>query len=202
MCWCSCPASARSATAPTTCARPPPARPTARCGGARQQSRSDPLFAHGCRRRPAAGVRPGAGAAHRAGDQRRRDLADGAADPLRRRQRARAGQAATASAARSSSCISSRSRRRRPNQRAGRCGRVSDGVCIRLFDEDDFDRRPAVHRARDPALVAGGGDPADALARPGGRRSPFRSSIRRRRRRSPTATRCCWSWARWTSSAS
>lgn len=29
------------------------------------------------------------------------------------------------------------------NQRAGRCGRVSDGVCIRLYGEDDFLSRPA-----------------------------------------------------------
>jgi len=28
------------------------------------------------------------------------------------------------------------------NQRAGRCGRVGPGVCIRLFDEADFDSRP------------------------------------------------------------
>ncbi len=28
------------------------------------------------------------------------------------------------------------------NQRAGRCGRVGPGVCIRLFDEADFDGRP------------------------------------------------------------
>ncbi len=28
------------------------------------------------------------------------------------------------------------------NQRAGRCGRVGPGVCIRLFDEDSFERRP------------------------------------------------------------
>ncbi|TXG00456.1 ATP-dependent RNA helicase HrpA [Massilia arenae] len=28
------------------------------------------------------------------------------------------------------------------NQRAGRCGRVADGVCIRLFEEDDFQKRP------------------------------------------------------------
>ncbi|GAB2884359.1 ATP-dependent RNA helicase HrpA [Uliginosibacterium flavum] len=27
-------------------------------------------------------------------------------------------------------------------QRAGRCGRVSDGICIRLYDEQDFNRRP------------------------------------------------------------
>ncbi len=29
------------------------------------------------------------------------------------------------------------------NQRAGRCGRVSDGICIRLYDEKDFTARPA-----------------------------------------------------------
>ncbi|MDO5101567.1 MAG: ATP-dependent RNA helicase HrpA [Lautropia sp.] len=29
------------------------------------------------------------------------------------------------------------------NQRAGRCGRVAEGVCVRLFDEADFLRRPA-----------------------------------------------------------
>ncbi|HCO61070.1 MAG TPA: ATP-dependent RNA helicase HrpA [Porticoccaceae bacterium] len=29
------------------------------------------------------------------------------------------------------------------NQRAGRCGRLSDGVCIRLFSEEDFQQRPA-----------------------------------------------------------
>ncbi len=29
------------------------------------------------------------------------------------------------------------------NQRKGRCGRTSDGICIRLYTEDDFDSRPA-----------------------------------------------------------
>jgi ATP-dependent helicase HrpA len=29
------------------------------------------------------------------------------------------------------------------NQRAGRCGRLGPGICIRLFDEDDFASRPA-----------------------------------------------------------
>jgi len=28
------------------------------------------------------------------------------------------------------------------NQRAGRCGRVSNGVCIRLYSEEDFNTRP------------------------------------------------------------
>ncbi|MDP3586223.1 MAG: ATP-dependent RNA helicase HrpA [Thiobacillus sp.] len=36
------------------------------------------------------------------------------------------------------------------NQRAGRCGRVADGVCIRLYDESDFGNRP---RFTDPELL-------------------------------------------------
>ncbi len=36
------------------------------------------------------------------------------------------------------------------NQRAGRCGRVADGVCVRLYEEDDFDRRP---RFSDPEIL-------------------------------------------------
>ncbi|HEY9415275.1 MAG TPA: ATP-dependent RNA helicase HrpA, partial [Pseudonocardia sp.] len=28
------------------------------------------------------------------------------------------------------------------NQRAGRCGRTSDGICVRLYSSDDFDARP------------------------------------------------------------
>ncbi|WP_288378985.1 ATP-dependent RNA helicase HrpA [uncultured Massilia sp.] len=36
------------------------------------------------------------------------------------------------------------------NQRAGRCGRVADGVCIRLFEEDDFNKRP---KFADPEIL-------------------------------------------------
>src|SRR5256712_2998731 len=35
-------------------------------------------------------------------------------------------------------------------QRAGRCGRVANGVCIRLYSEEDFAKRPAF---TDPALL-------------------------------------------------
>jgi ATP-dependent helicase HrpA len=35
-------------------------------------------------------------------------------------------------------------------QRAGRCGRVADGVCIRLYSEEEFTRRPAF---TDPELL-------------------------------------------------
>ncbi len=36
------------------------------------------------------------------------------------------------------------------NQRAGRCGRVADGICIRLYDEKDFGARP---RFTDPEIL-------------------------------------------------
>ena len=36
------------------------------------------------------------------------------------------------------------------NQRAGRCGRVADGICIRLYDQQDFDQRP---RFTDPEIL-------------------------------------------------
>jgi ATP-dependent helicase HrpA len=36
------------------------------------------------------------------------------------------------------------------NQRAGRCGRVADGICIRLYDEKDWQGRP---RFTDPEIV-------------------------------------------------
>ncbi len=36
------------------------------------------------------------------------------------------------------------------NQRAGRCGRVSDGICVRLYDEEDFNNRPEF---TDPEII-------------------------------------------------
>ncbi|MEY4737498.1 MAG: hypothetical protein RL302_1817, partial [Pseudomonadota bacterium] len=36
------------------------------------------------------------------------------------------------------------------NQRSGRCGRVADGICIRLYDQKDFDGRP---RFTDPEIL-------------------------------------------------
>jgi len=36
------------------------------------------------------------------------------------------------------------------NQRAGRCGRVSDGICIRLYDEKEFNERP---KFSDPEIM-------------------------------------------------
>jgi len=36
------------------------------------------------------------------------------------------------------------------NQRAGRCGRVANGICIRLYAQDDFEQRP---RFTDPEIL-------------------------------------------------
>ncbi|UGQ45156.1 ATP-dependent RNA helicase HrpA [Massilia endophytica] len=36
------------------------------------------------------------------------------------------------------------------NQRAGRCGRVADGVCVRLYEEQDFNQRP---KFTDPEIL-------------------------------------------------
>ena len=44
------------------------------------------------------------------------------------------------------------------NQRAGRCGRVAEGICIRLYDEDDFNQRqeftePEIQRTNLAAVI-------------------------------------------------
>ena len=36
------------------------------------------------------------------------------------------------------------------DQRKGRCGRLSDGVCVRLYSEEDFEERP---RFTDPEIL-------------------------------------------------
>lgn len=57
------------------------------------------------------------------------------------------------------------------NQRAGRCGRLSDGICIRLYSEEDFSNRPQftqpeIQRTNLASVILqmrqlGLGDPAD-----------------------------------------
>ena len=47
------------------------------------------------------------------------------------------------------------------NQRSGRCGRVSDGIAIRLYSRGGLRDPAGVHRPGDPAHQPGRGDPAD-----------------------------------------
>ena len=56
-----------------------------------------------------------------------------------------------------------------------RCGRVSNGICVRLYDER-ISPAAALHRPGDPALLAGRRDPAHEVARPGQRRGTSPSS--------------------------
>ena len=51
------------------------------------------------------------------------------------------------------------------DQRAGRCGRLGPGVCIRLYSEDEYQARPRVHRTGDSAHQSGVGHPADGSPR-------------------------------------
>ena len=77
-------------------------------------------------------------------------------------------------------------------QRKGRCGRVRDGVCVRLYEETELDRTPGIHRSGNPPQFAGRGDPADESARPAGDRrvSVSRSAVAQSRlRRLPHAAR-------------
>ncbi len=108
-------------------------------------------------------------AAHRAGDQRGRDLADGARHPVRDRRRHRARQAlqlpqqGRAAADRAGQPGGGQPARRplRPGQRRH---------LHPALRREGFHRAAALHRPGDPALVAGRRDPAHACARPGQRR--------------------------------
>ena len=64
------------------------------------------------------------------------------------------------------------------DQRKGRCGRTADGICIRLYAEEDFEERP---RFTDPEILRTNlavGDPADGGARARRRSRTSRSSTR------------------------
>ena len=88
------------------------------------------------------------------------------------------------------------------NQRAGRCGRVADGICIRLYDEDDFAARP---RFTDPEILRS--SLAGVILR---MKSLHLGEVEdfpvpraaAARARSPTATSCWTSWARSTTTTS
>ena len=91
---------------------------------------------------------------------------------------------ATRAGTRCSGCRSRRSPRPAPTSGPGRCGRVADGICIRLYAEEDFDARPAF---TDPEILRTNlacGHPADDRARTWATSPRSRSSSRRTRARS------------------
>ncbi len=54
------------------------------------------------------------------------------------------------------------------NQRAGRCGRISSGIAIRLYSEEDFAARAQICRSGNPAHEPRQCDPSDEGAAAGG----------------------------------
>jgi ATP-dependent helicase HrpA len=72
-------------------------------------------------------------------------------------------------------------------QRAGRCGRVAEGVCIRLYSEEEFARRP---QHTDPELLRSSLASVILRAKSLGLDDVETFSIRRARARSPTAMTC------------
>ena len=84
------------------------------------------------------------------------------------------------------------------DQRAGRCGRVGRRHLRAPLRRGRLRGAAEIHRSRDPAELARRGDPADGGARRSATSRRFRSSSRRGRARSPTASSCCTSWARST----
>ena len=141
---------------------------------------------------------PHAGPPDRAGHQRRRDLAHRARHPLRRRPRHRADlplqrpdQGAAAADRADLAGLG------RPARRAAAAG-SPDGICIRLYAEEDFAGRP---RFTEPEILRTNLasvilqmtalDLGDVAAFPF--LDPPDRRVGRRRR-----ARCCTSWARWS----
>ena len=77
------------------------------------------------------------------------------------------------------------------DQRKGRCGRVGEGICIRLYSEEEFEARPQYTRSRDPAHQSRKPDPADGgtqARRTGGLPIPRYAGHAVAERRIPPAT--------------
>jgi ATP-dependent helicase HrpA len=143
---------------------------------------------------------PSRGPAHRARDQRGRDLADRAGHPLRDRHRGRAHQALRV--AQQDDAPQDREDRARERRPARGPMRPRPGRHLRApVPGGRLRGAAALRRARDPAQLARERDPADGVARPRARSTRSRSSSRRARARSRTATSCCRSSARSTSVA-
>ena len=133
-CSSSCPRSATSTTWPRCCA----GRRSRRLP--RPRDRVLPLYA----RLPAAQqqrvFQPHARPADRHRHERGRVVADGAGHPLRDRPRHRADQPLLR-ASRTQRLPIEPISRASADQRAGRCGRLGPGICVRLFGQQDYESR-------------------------------------------------------------
>ena len=100
--------------------------------------------------------------------------------------RVRPASVATPGAPRCSACLIEPVSQASANQRKGRCGRVADGICIRLYQEEDFNSRPAF---TDPEILRTNLASVilQMLALGLGNMEAFRSSSRRSRAISRTA---------------
>ena len=183
--WCSCRASARSAR-PSDLLREEPRAAAVRAHG------GDPAaVCAAVGRAAAARVQPQRRAPHRARDQRRRDFADGPGHSLRDRLGTRAGQALFA--AQQGDAAADREDRAGGRRSARRTLRPRRRRRLRAPVRRRGLRRAAeIHRAGNPALVAGRGHPAHGGARSGRRRRVSVSRAAepaRDRRRLPAAAR-------------
>jgi ATP-dependent helicase HrpA len=107
--------------------------------------------------------KPSGGAAHRAGDQRRRNLAHRAGHPLRDRHRAGAGQALLLP--QQGRAVADREDLAGGGAAAGRALRPGGGRRLHPpVRRAGFQRPPAVHRSGNPAFVAGRRHPAHEVA--------------------------------------
>ena len=88
----------------------------------------------------------GRGNRDRARDQRGRDVDDRPGHSLGHRFRTCARHPLQRALTACSGCPIEPMSRASADQRKGRCGRTADGVCIRLYSEEEFDERAALHR--------------------------------------------------------
>ena len=140
-CWCSCPASARSARPPSTCASTatrPACRGAAAVRAPVSQARAGPRL-RAAQRAAAIVLATNVAETSLTVPGIRYVVDAGTARVKRYSYRNKVEQLQIEPVSQAAA-----------NQRAGRCGRVANGICIRLYDEKDFAGRP---RFTDPEIL-------------------------------------------------
>ena len=151
-CSCSCRASARSATPPTCCAAA--CAPTSRCCRCTRGCRRPSSSACSGRTRAAAWCSPPTSPRRRSPSPGIHYVVDpGTARISRYSARLKVQRLPIEPISQASA-----------DQRKGRCGRTADGICIRLYDEEDFEARPRFTEPEIQRTSLAVGDPADGCA--------------------------------------